>query len=147
MIPSKEKVVSELEKYFDVNLLQLLRKRIFYEGKLKSGNGILVCTPQSKLYPAGHGWVDITTIQYEMLDKADVGILAIRLEGNSVYYVCFKDFKKYLSEKAMVNNDHEGDHWKMYLLTDRIKVLNNNNHFLVKPNNLEGLISIRDSQS
>ena len=90
MIPSKEKVISELETHFNVKLSQLRAKRIFYNGKLPNGKEILVCTPESKLYPAGHGWVDITTIQYEMLDKAYMGILAFRLEGDKIYYLNFK---------------------------------------------------------
>ncbi len=140
MIPSKEKVASALEKHFTLKLYPLSGKQIFFSGKMANGKEILVCTPKSKLYPAGHGWVDITTIQFEMLDKVFRGILAFRLEGNKVYYLCFQDLKKSLTDEAMVNNAREGDHWKLHLLPDHIKIINNKNQLAIKPNGLDRLL-------
>ena len=137
MIPSKEKVISGLEDKFKVELRSVRGKRIFYNGILDSGKEILICTPESKLQSKGYGWVDITAKQYEILDRVLIGILAIRLEGNKVYYLNFEDLKKYLTAETMVNNAREGDHWKLYILSDHIKVLGNKNHLYIKANMIE----------
>lgn len=129
MIPSKEKVISDLEEQIKVDLHPMKSKRIFYSGILEDGNEIVVCTPESKLYPRGHGWVDITMKQYEILDGAFKGILAIRLGNNMLYNLNFKDLKGYLTVDAMVYNKREGDHWKLHILPDYIKVLGNENRF------------------
>ena len=146
MIPSKEKVISDLENQFKVKLHSVKGKRIFYAGILENGKDILICTPESKLHSKGYGWVDITTKQNEMLGQAFEGIVAIRLEQNKLYNLNFKDLKKYLTVDSMVNNSREGDHWKLHILPNHIKVLGNKNLFSILPitvdqtnNNIEPL--------
>jgi hypothetical protein len=138
-IYSKEKAISGLETFFDVKLHASQGKRIIFNGKLTNGKQILVCTAQSKLYPKGYAWVDITTLQFEILNNAYFGIFAFRTEPAKVYYVRFEELKKYLTDKAMVNNEREGDHWKLHIFPDHIKVLNNKNQLLIEPNNLDAL--------
>lgn len=133
MIPSKEKVISDLQNQLKVKLHQMKGKRIFYTGILDDGNEIVVCTPESKLHLKGHGWVDITTKQYELLDRAFEGILAIRLEHNKLYSVKFKDLKNYLTVDSMLNNTREGDHWKLYIFSDYIQVRGNENLLSILP--------------
>lgn len=133
MIPSKEKVISDIEEQFSTKLKPVKAKRIFYAGILDFGKEILICTPESQLHSKGYGWVDITTRQYEMLDHAFEGILAIRLEGNKLYFLKFKDLKKYFTVDSMVNNTHEGHHWKLHILPDHIKALGNRNHLPILP--------------
>jgi hypothetical protein len=74
-----------------------------------------------------------------MLKEADCAILAFRLEGDKVYYLNFSHLKLYLTEKAMINNDREGNHWKLYIWSDYIQVIQNTRHFQIRPDNLEVL--------
>lgn len=141
MTPSKEKVISDLQGQFKVKLHPVKGKQIFYTGIFNDGKEILICTPKSKLYPKGHGWVDITTKQYELLDRAFEGILAIRQEHNKLYSVKFKDLKNYLTIASMLNNTREGDHWKLYIFPDHIEVLGNKNILPILPITLDETIN------
>ena len=132
-------MIAKLQEYIGVNLYQLRKKQIFYNGKLADGSGILVCTPQSKLHPNGHGWINLTIIQVSMLDSADHSILAFRLEGNKVYYLNFRDLKPYLTEEAMYNNKREGGHWILQIWPKYIEILRNVKRLELKPNNLKEL--------
>lgn len=136
-IPSKEEVVAKLKNLFNVNLLLVPRKQLFYSGKLPNGKEMLICTPGSKLHPRGNGWTDLTTVQVSMLEKADCSMLAFRVEGNSVYYVNFIELRSYLTEETMINNKNEGDHWKLHIWPDHIKVLGNAANFYVEADNLD----------
>jgi hypothetical protein len=75
------------------------------------------------MYPHDRGWVDITTVQVSMLDQSFYSILAMRLENGLVYYLDFKKLRPYLTEDLMVNNKREGDHWKLHIWTDYLKVV------------------------
>lgn len=99
----------------------------------------MVCTLQSKLYPNGFAWIDLTTVQCGILDKANLAVLAFRTESAKVYYVRFGELKKYLTERAMINNEREGDHWKLHIFPDHIEVINNKNHLSIEWNNLNVL--------
>lgn len=138
-IPLKQKVISELENYLETHLYPVPRKKIFYKGVLGNGKEVLVCSPQSKLYPNGQGWIDLTIIQVSMLNEADHSILAFRVEGDRVYYLDFCDLKPYLIEEAVSYNEREGDHWKLYLWPNYIQIQRNSNHLLINPNSLTAL--------
>lgn len=90
-IPLKEKVVKELEDYLKTDLYQVPRRLKLFNGILKDGSTVIVCTPQSKLNPRGCGCIDLTTVQVSMLDNADHSILVFRVEGNRVYYLNFRN--------------------------------------------------------
>ncbi|MBC7872744.1 MAG: hypothetical protein H7Y01_02040 [Ferruginibacter sp.] len=135
-IPSKETVVSAIEIYLKINLLPVSGKKVFYSGNQNKNKEIIVCTPQSKLHATGFGWIDITTKQAAMLENTDTGILAFRLEGNKVYYIHFKNLKKYLIEDALINNNREGDHWKLRIWPDNIQVIGNSARLQIHPNNI-----------
>ncbi|SPF48343.1 conserved hypothetical protein [Candidatus Desulfosporosinus infrequens] len=138
-IPMREKVIAKLQEHIGVNLHQFQKKHIFYNGKLADGRGILVCTPQSMLYPSGHGWVNLTIKQVSMLDEADVSILAFRLQGNKVYYLNFCDLKSYLTAEAMYSRDRKGGYWILHIWPKYIQILRNIKRLEVKPNNLKKL--------
>ena len=140
MIPSKEKVISDLQDQFKVKLHPVKGKQIFFTGILNNGKEILICTPKSKLYPKGHGWVDITVQQYEILDSSFEGILVIRLEGNKLYNLNFKDLQSYLTVDSMIYNKREGDHWKLYIFPDYIEVRGNKNILPILPVTLDETI-------
>lgn len=139
-IPLKEKVVKELEDYLKTDLYQVPRSLIFFNGILNDGSTVIICTPQSKLYPRRCGRTDLTTVQVSMLDKADHSILAFRVEGNQVYYLDFRNLKPYLTEEAaFYNNERRRTFWKLYIWSDRIQVLRNKNSLSISPNRLTEL--------
>ncbi len=141
-IPSKEKVVSEIETFFRIKLSPVIGKQIFYHGYSNETKNIIVCTPYSKLHADGFGWTDITSVQFSLLETADLPILAFRLEGGNVYYTNFAILKKHLIKDAMVYNDRESDHWKIRIWPDNLQVLNNPNRLQIRPNNIEKLKNI-----
>ena len=138
-IPTKESIISKLQQHFKTILHPITGKQIFYTGKLNNGRVILVCTPQSKLHRNGNGWVDITITQLALLEKTDCSILALRLEGDKVYYLNISDLKPYLTNESMVNNKREGDHWKLHMWPSYIQVLGNNEKLQVEANKIENL--------
>jgi hypothetical protein len=138
-IPSKEFVISKLQEYFTISLSKLPKYRIFYNGIFNDTEEILICTPHSKLHINGHGWMDITSKQILLLNKAKHSILAFRLEGNKVYYVNFYDLEKYLTPESMFNNSREGNHWKLYIWPKHIEIRGNANSLLVESDNLDNL--------
>jgi len=137
--PTKEKIISELERHLRLDLFQVMGKQIFYSGRDGYGKEVLVCTPYSRLHAQGNGWIDLTTIQFAMLDKVHDSILAFRVEPNKVYYFHFRDLKPYMTKETMVYNKHEGDHWKIYVWPNYIQVLGNESIFRMRPNNLDDL--------
>ena len=75
----KETIIKQLEDYFHVKLQQVKGKQIIYDGVLSNKMRMVVCTPKSKMYPRGYGWVDITTVQMEAFENYNYQILAIRM--------------------------------------------------------------------
>lgn len=124
-IPEKQVVVVKAvnEKY-NSTLSNIKRKQIMYEGVTK-GKRIVLCTPSSKLHVSGKGWFDLTTKQVDLLDGADIAILAVRLQGNKIYYVDFKELRKLMTSNIMLTNPNEGEHWKLYVWENYIKVQGN----------------------
>lgn len=57
-----------------------------FEGK-SDGKRIVVCTPSSKIHDKGSGLFDLNMKQISILDDSVIAILAVRLEGNKVYYL------------------------------------------------------------
>lgn len=135
----KETIIKQLEDYFQVQLRPIKSKQIMYEGILSNKLKIVVCTPSSKLYPRGNGWVDINMKQLDLFEKADYKIMVMRLEGGNVYYMHLGDLIYYCTPESMVYNKIEGDHWKLYLWPDDIQVLGNKELFKIQPNNLNNL--------
>ena len=89
------------------------------------------------MHPKGHGWTDITEIQKSLLEKGDYSILAIRMEGGRAYYLDFKILEPFLIEGAMVYNEREGNHWKLYVWPDYLEIIGNSRRLQITPNNLD----------
>ncbi|HBW36860.1 hypothetical protein [Desulfosporosinus sp. BICA1-9] len=139
-IPLKEKVVKELEDYLKTDLYQVPRKLIFFNGILNDGSTVIICTPQSKLYPRRCGCTDLTTVQVSMLDNADHSILAFRVEDNRVYYLDFRNLKPYLTEEAAYYSEKRGKtFWQLYIWSYCIQILRNKNSLAIYPNRLTEL--------
>ena len=107
-------------------------KKIMFESRLEIGERIVMCTPQSKLHPQGFYWTDITSVQYELLDSCDNAMVIFRLEGRMLTMVNWENLKPYLTAECMRNNSNEGNHWKLNIYTDYIKISGNENELKVK---------------
>lgn len=132
MILPKEQALKDIAAKYKTVFSSIPGKQIMYSGKLEDGRSIVICTPQSKLYAKGNAWVDITVAQYEIMNNADFAMLAVRPEDEGKIYLEFDQLKKYLSDKNMLSNSHEGDHWKLHIWPGKVKVIGGNT-FDIKP--------------
>ena len=139
-IPSKEELLLKVQNHFGITLKALPNKQIFFQGNLDNGL-VLVCTPQSKLYPNGSAWVDLTEIQVSLLKEAKLSILAFRLESGKIYFLRFKALQSYLTDQAMIYNKKEGNHWKLRIWPNEIRVNGNSNICRIKSFELSELES------
>ncbi len=130
-VPNKQIVVSTVNEKYQCALSNIKRKQIMYEGTSR-GRRIVLCTPSSKLHVNGNGWFDLTTKQVDLLDDSHIAILAVRLEGNKIHYVDFKELRKLMTPDVMTRNATEGEHWKLYVWNDHLKVLGNDRKFVFK---------------
>lgn len=103
-----------------------------YEGK-SNGKRIVVCTPSSKIHVKGSAWFDLKLAQVQILDDADISILAVRLEGGKVYYVDFKELHKRLTPELIVFTPAIGQHWKFFVWEDSIEIQGSRSRYYVKP--------------
>jgi len=120
-IPNKRVVLEKVSKRYQCSFSPLKQKKIMYEGMV-NGRTIIVCTPSSKIHPRGNGWFDLTIKQTEILDEADVAILAVRLPEGRVNYIDYKKIRELMTDKNKRTNSREGEHWKLYVWKSHIKV-------------------------
>ena len=118
-------VLELASKASECNLRQVSRKKIMFQGKKPNGETVTLCSPQAKKQLQGFYWVDITQEQARVLDETDSGLLFFRLAGNNLMLVSWSDLKKYLTSECMRYNANEGNHWKLYIYKDHIKVRGN----------------------
>jgi hypothetical protein len=138
-IPSKEAVIQQLEEYYETKLSPIQGKRILYEGTLSNKLRIVVCTPQTKIHAQGQGWVDISKTQVEEFKNFDISILAIRMEGNMMYYMHFDTLRPYFTDESLLTNKTAGEFWRLYLWPDKIQIVRNKEMLSIEPNNLNNL--------
>lgn len=127
------KNIVELEKVLKVaseaagNEYKLIKgKRIMFESTLESGESIILCTPLSKYHKTiDAGWVDITLVQYELMESYDNVIIIFRLEGRKLSMVNWVDLKPVLIESCMRYTENSKEHWKLNIHDDYIKVSGN----------------------
>lgn len=127
------KNIVELEKVLKVaseaagNEYKLIKgKRIMFESTLESGESIILCTPLSKYHKTiDAGWVDITLVQYELMESYDNVIIIFRLEGRKLSMVNWVDLKPLLIESCMRYTENSKEHWKLNIHDDYIKVSGN----------------------
>lgn len=131
-VPDKSIVVRTLSKKYDCILSTITGKQIMYQG-VSGKQRIVVCSPSSKLHVRGHGWFDLTIKQVGLLDYSDIAILAVRLEGNKLYYIDFKELRKLMSPDNLLRNSNEGEHWKIYIWETYILVRGNKQNFFISP--------------
>ena len=121
------KTVLELASESAGNLYQVIKgKRIMFETTSDDGKRMILCTPSSKYHKTiDAGWVDITMVQYQLIESYDVGIIIFRLEGQKLTIIKWDDLKPLLTKDCMrytVNSKH---HWKLNIHRKYIKVSGN----------------------
>jgi hypothetical protein len=126
-IPEKNIVISSLSKRYNCSLSNIIRKKIMYEG-VSNGKRLVLCTPESRIHPQGHGWFDLTTKQVDILNDAELAILAVRLEGNKIYYVDFKKLRELITSEITLNYLSDVK-WRFYIWENFIKVRGNDKKF------------------
>jgi len=131
-VPNKNIVIKTLNETFGCTFTTIKGKQIMYQG-LRGDLKIVVCTPSSKLHARGHGWFDLTSKQVDLLDKADVSVLAVRLEGNKVYYANFEELRKLMTSENIHVNDKEGEHWKCYVWENSIEIRGSGQRLMINP--------------
>lgn len=131
LIPDMQLVIDKIAKKYNCSLFSIMRKRIMFHG-VSNGKKLVLCTPESKLHVKGHGWFDLTTKQVELLDDADIAILAVRLEGNKIYYVDFKELRKLISAAKTLNYSSD-EKWRLYIWRNYITIRGNDTKFPVDP--------------
>lgn len=131
IIPNIQLVIATVTKKYNCSLFSIARKKIMFEGAY-NGKKLVLCTPKSKLHVKGHGWFDLTTKQVELLDDADIAILAVRLEGNKIYYVDFKELRKLIATAKRINYSFD-EKWRLYIWLNYITVRGNDTKFLIEP--------------
>lgn len=128
--PEKETVVKMISERYDCALTIMKQKKIMYEGKTRNDKSVVLCTPETKLHNQEHGWFDLSTKQVEILDGADMAIMAVRIEGNKVYFVEFKNLRR-LMTADMILDYSKDEKWRFYIWEDHIKVRGNDEKFYV----------------
>lgn len=131
LIPDKNIVVEEISKRYKCSISNIARKKIMYHG-VSDGRKLVLCTPESKLHAQGHGWFDLTTKQVELLDDADIAILAVRLQGNRIYYIDFEQLRRLITSDMKLKYSSD-EKWRLYIWEDYIKVRGNDAKFDVVP--------------
>ena len=120
-------VLGLASKALECNFRQVPRKQIIFWGRKPNGESVTLCSPQAKKQPKDFYWVDITQEQARVLDETDKGVIFFRLAGNHLMLVGWSDLKQYLTPECMRYNANEGNHWKLYIYKDHIKVSGNTN--------------------
>jgi len=134
-IPYIKTVINGLRESFDLSLTKVKGKQIIFEGYWKDGKSVVLISPLSKLYESGNGWVDITKKQVELLNNYSIAIAAFRLP-DMIYYFDFNQLNTILSDDCLIYNEREGEHWKMDIWPNEIRVKNGGGSIQVTANNI-----------
>lgn len=122
-----------MSEALNTNFKSVLSKRVFYDSIDREGNSILLCTPQSKYHESiSAWWIDITQIQYELLEKYDKAVVVFRLQGSKLCTINWDDLKPYLIDNCMKYNEREKEHWKLYIYKDHIQIVGNDSLLTVQ---------------
>ena len=121
------KAVALAEEAWGTKLQLIPRKRKMFRGTMKDGRTVTLLTPQSSLQSTGHFWVDITKIQYDVMNETDEAVVFFRFDYHAFSLVKWSELKEYLLSDYMYYTDQEKEHWKLYIDGKTIKVNGNPN--------------------
>jgi hypothetical protein len=117
---SKEEAVAYANSEHHCYYIPIHGKQIMFEA-VRNGEKLCMLTPKSKYHKAqDRYWVDITSIQADLMDSYDKALILFRLEGMKLVGVKWADIRPHLSADYMTHNANEGDHWKLQICRDRI---------------------------
>lgn len=119
-----ESILTIFNKEYGIDLSKVHRKKIIYNGKTKHKKSIVIISPSSKIHDPDHGWVDFTKIQIDILKQHQIAIAIFRLSNGAKYFIDMATLYPILTQKIMMTNKREGDHWKLNIWRDRIVVRN-----------------------
>ena len=129
---SIEEAVLHANAAHHCHYLPIPLKKIMFEA-VKDGLRICMLTPKSKYHEAqDRYWVDITSIQADLMDSYDKAFVLFRLEGMKLIGVKWDDIRTHMSGEYMTHNNNEGDHWKLQICHDRIWIGKQENSFPIR---------------
>lgn len=129
---SKDTAVELANQAWGTDLKVIPGKRIMYRGMTREGKTITLLTPQSSLQPTGHFWVDITEIQYNVMNETESAGVFFRFDFNTFALVRWDELKQYLLPEYMYYTDQEKEHWKLYIDGKTIRVNGNKNELNIE---------------
>lgn len=138
-IQTKADVLRAIESRYKVSFTPVKGKRVFFDTSINGVKTIIVCSPHSTTHKSGQGWIDLTRIQIDLMDRYDAAILAFRLPRQQTYFIDFKQLRTLLTENCIFVNNREGEHWKLYVWPERIEVRQNEIALLMAPNTFENI--------
>ena len=124
--PTIENILAIFDEEYSISLKEMTRKRIIYEGKTKHGKSIVVVMPCSKVYDRGNGWVDFTKIQIDIFKQHQIAIAVFSLSNGAKYFIDMNTLFPILTQKNMMTNEIQGEHWKLHIWPDKIVVRKKN---------------------
>lgn len=134
-----EEVIKILETRYNINFTPVRGKKVFNDTHINGERSIVVCSPLSKMHAGGQGWIDLTRIQIDLIEKYDAAAIAFRLPNRQTYYVNYQQISPLLTEDCTFNNQREGIHWKLYIWPERIEVRRNVGALHITSNSFENI--------
>jgi len=68
--------------------------------------------------------------QVEILDRSDIAMMVVRVEGNKAYFVEFKNLRRLMTKDITLDYSND-EKWRFYIWEDYIKVRGNDEKFYV----------------
>ena len=117
---TKEEAVAYADSAHQCHYIPIPRKQILFEA-VRDGEKLCMLTPKSKYHKAqDRYWVDITSIQANLMDGYDKAFILFRLEGMKLVGVNWAEIRPHLSTEYMTHNANERNHWKLQICRDHI---------------------------
>ena len=129
---TKEEAVAYADVAHHCHYFPIHRKQIMFES-IRDGEKLCMLTPKSKYHKAqDRYWVDITSVQAELMDIYDKAFILFRLEEMKLVAVKWDDIRPHLSAEYMTHNANEGNHWKLQICRDHIWIGKQENGFPIQ---------------
>lgn len=118
-------LVSEADK---LNYKLIKGKKVMFESSLSDENQKCLCVIRSRFHDTIYGyWCDITEKQKIVLEKYVSASIIFNLEGPLLTWIDWKELRIFLTDDCAHYNEHEGKHWKIYIIGDELRIRKSNN--------------------
>ena len=129
---SKEAAVAYADAAHHCHYFPIHRKQIMFEA-VRDGKKLCMLTPKSKYHETQNRyWVDITSVQANLMDGYDKAFIFFRLEGMKLAGVKWDDIRPHMTVEYMTHNNNEGNHWKLQICEDHIWIGKHENSFPIQ---------------